>query len=101
VYRPQPKRKRVDLSVNPLWTRYIQQQGVNGSQFIPTMCRTTNSVAVVSPPVSSLSNAIDRAKYNGEFLTRIISTKTRSQAVARIADPTYCLADYLVISDCC
>jgi len=72
VYRPQPKRKRTEMTINPLWARYMHQQNATGSQFTPILCRpqipATNSSIVVSPPVSSLSNAIDRAKLGGKFL---------------------------------
>jgi len=72
VYRPQPKRKRTEMTINPLWARYMHQQSTTGSQFSPILCRpqmpATNASIVVSPPVSSLSNAIDRAKLGGKFL---------------------------------
>jgi len=58
--------------MNPLWARYMHHQGASVSQFNPVMCRPqlsmSNASAIVSPPVSSLSNAIDRAKFNGKLL---------------------------------
>ena len=77
VYRPQPKRKRTDMSMNPLWARYMQQQGGSPSPFSPVLCRpptmsASNPSSVVSPPISSLSNAIDRAKLTGMFLTIVV-----------------------------
>jgi len=73
VYRPQPKRRRTDPSLNPLWARYMQHQdGGTGSQYLcrPQMPAASSGIGVVSPPVSSLSSAIDRAKLKGQSISR-------------------------------
>jgi len=78
--------------MNPLWARYMQQQqqqqqggagATAGSQqqfSSGVMCRTPQTVAgsavgtsnpvccvTVSPPITSLSSAIDRAKLTGMY----------------------------------
>jgi hypothetical protein len=50
VYRPQPKRKRSDLNVNPLWARYMHgpsQEVIYRSSISPAVigCPTVNPVS--------------------------------------------------------
>jgi hypothetical protein len=53
VYRPQPKRKRSDLSANPLWARYMH--GPNQD----VLYRSSLSPAVVGcPSVNSIPSAV-------------------------------------------
>jgi len=89
VYRPQPKRKRNDMTMNPLWARYMQQQGgPAAAQFTPILCRppmpSSNATTVVSSPVSSLSHAIDRAKLIGNLLYLTILLGRSQQRVHEI-----------------
>jgi len=74
VYRPQPKRRRTDPSLNPLWARYMQPPDGAVTSTPPYLCRAahSNAVSLVSAPVSSLSSAVDRTKINGQSVTKCV-----------------------------
>ena len=52
VYRPQPKRKRPDIPINPLWTRYMHQAAVSFVNCMPSCSgqMTPTNVTPTSKP---------------------------------------------------